>query len=176
MKILLRLVRIASLTLAAFCALPGIGALAQTTTYTVNGGYTSNGYYSYDGIPLVDQSGNKASIWIFEGANSNTGAPYSWVQFQSGAYQGLMAEDNTEAFSEIGTPASSGPRPATFPPACEVNGKNYCFVITDSFVGAVGSHTYKVNMSLNVYFYRACGARTCIGQYEIYGGTVSVSE
>src|SRR5579871_3296484 len=36
MKVLTRLVRIAALTLAAFCALPGIGALAQTTTYTLS--------------------------------------------------------------------------------------------------------------------------------------------
>lgn len=167
-------VRTLLFTLLAFVALPGIGAFAQTTTYTygfTNAGAFSNVSYTF-GVPLQDADGNHFEMSIYEGNNAYTGAPYSRAQFNGGPYDGLTL--NGTGWTTSKTTALAG-FPNSFPPSCA---NNSCGTISGTFSGIDPStgRTLTVTMDLQYHSYASGSGRGYGVRYELYGATVTASE
>lgn len=166
--------RIAAITALVFAA---VMASAQTTTYTYGStsyGAYSNAAYSFVSIPLIDQNGNTASVWIYDGYN------YSWMLFHSGPYAGLNFDNGSSSWARtngVSVPNTIG---------LKCGGKVTCYEITDTLpaidqngnpvINPATGNAYKAAFTFYGADWTACGGRTCVNENEIYAGTMTVSE
>ena len=130
-------------------------------------------YMNCNGIPFDLNGVPAGSTWLYTSTGPN--GPYGWGFFYgSNDLAGAQFQIVNSSFSPSpATFTSLPPYPTVWPPVCDGNCSAFSASISGTTPDDGGSYTATV--SLNLYYYEACGSAGCREDALVTAGTISVT-